>query len=692
MKRFVTTLFLLISISVFGNGVGIIDATNGTYLHLAKSDVEVNVESQIAITKATHWLVNTQSSFVNVKYGFPLGEGASAIDLRWRANGQWFQADVNEQPSDTTLPGSGGTIDQGLVSHLGTTPLYFDIPDTVFSGDTLVVELSYVELLPYSFGKVNYLFRNNYTLLQNSNVDRQSFFFTLNSPRSINVIQLQSGHTLSHLTNNGNLAEIGTRDDETAADEDYAIEYELDQNQLGLFGFSTLIPDTTLPDNLGGFFTFIAEPDPTSTATIDKVFTLIIDRSGSMTGDKIVQARNAATFIVNNLNAGDRFNIVDFASNVTAFNSEHVDFNATTQQQALNYIGQINANGGTNISGAFDVAMPQFGAANNSTANIVIFFTDGRANGGISNTQALLAHIQQLQNQTSAEVGIFTFGIGSNVNTQLLTLMASQNGGLSEFLGNDELFSRITEFYLRIRNPVLLNTQISFNPSVISEVYPDPLPNLYKGQQMIVSGRYQTAQPVTVTLSGSAFGQPVSYDYNLNLATTEQTNYSFLTKVWAKSKIEHLLVDYFSLDPNDPQAQIIQDEIIFLSLAYRVISPFTGFSGGTPVGIEDDELVGGQATLSGDFELLGNYPNPFNPTTQIRLKINAAYVGPVKIAIYNTLGQLVRTLTLNVNGPGQYEIEWDGRLANGEIAASGTYVYVVEANNTVLAGRMVLIK
>ncbi|MEL6823876.1 MAG: VWA domain-containing protein, partial [Calditrichota bacterium] len=441
MKRFVTTLLLLVSMSVLGNGVGIIDATTGTYLHLAKSDVEVNVESQIAITKATHWLVNTQSTFVNVKYGFPLGEDASAIDLRWKANGVWFQADVNEQPADTTLPGSGGTTDQALIDHLGATPLYFDIPDTVFTGDTLVVELSYVELLPYSFGKVNYLFRNNYSLLQSSSVDRQEFFFTLNSPRTINVIQLQSGQTLSHLTNNGNLAEIGTRDIETQADADYAIEYELDQNQLGLFGFSTLIPDSTLPDNLGGFFTFIAEPDPTSTATIDKVFTLIIDRSGSMSGDKIVQARNAATFIVNNLNTGDRFNIVDFSSTATSFNSEHVDFNATTQQQALNYIGQINANGGTNISRAFDLAMPQFGAANNSTANIIIFFTDGRANGGISNTQALLAHIQQLQNQTSANVGIFTFGIGSNVNTQLLTLMASQNGGLSEFLGNDELFS-----------------------------------------------------------------------------------------------------------------------------------------------------------------------------------------------------------------------------------------------------------
>ena len=63
------------------------------------------------------------------------------------------------------------------------------------------------------------------------------------------------------------------------------------------------------------------------------------------------------------------------------------------------------------------------------------------------------------------------------------------NNGLAEFLENGELYSRITSFYLTIRNPVLLNSHISFTPPIVTEVFPDSLPNLYKGKQMIVAGR-----------------------------------------------------------------------------------------------------------------------------------------------------------------------------------------------------------
>src|SRR5690606_36204384 len=116
-----------------------------------------------------------------------------------------------------------------------------------------------------------------------------------------------------------------------------------------------------------------AEPDPNNTNIIKKVFTLIIDRSGSMMGTKMEQAKNAANFIVQNLNAGDKFNIIDFDDVITSFSPTHVEFNTTTMNQALAYISTIYARGLTNISGAFDVAVPQFSAANDSTANIIIF-------------------------------------------------------------------------------------------------------------------------------------------------------------------------------------------------------------------------------------------------------------------------------------------------------------------------------
>jgi hypothetical protein len=209
---------------------------------------------------------------------------------------------------------------------------------------------------------------------------------------------------------------------------------------------------------------------------------------------------------------------------------------------------------------------------------------------------------------------------------------------------------------------------------------------------MIVTGRYLQPGAVMITLSGTAFSQPVAYQYNLTLADSMVVSYQFLPKLWAKQKIEYLLIRYYSLDPNSPAAQALKTEIIALSIAYGVISPFTSFTGGG--GTTDVESEDGAAieTPSSAFQLLGNYPNPFNPSTTIKIKLNVNYVGPVEIRICNVLGQVVKILTLDVTGRGIYEIEWDGHLENGIAATSGNYFYVVELENTILVGKMTLLK
>lgn len=682
---------LLFSGYLYANGVCVVNAANNTNLLLLESSVDVLVENQIALTKTRQVFRNSTGASTNSKYAFPLSESASAIELRWQVNGQWYLANISSQPPDTTLPGGEGGISQQLQDYLGATPLLFDLPQIIAPDSAIIVELTYVELLPYQFGDVDFSYPNDYSLIQSTAVNQQSLIFRLNSARSIESLQLLSSHNLFQLINTGNEALLETNDPNEPLDENYAIRYSLNLDQLGLFDFSTRIADSTLPDSLGGFLTFVAEPDPgNSTEVIDKVFTLVVDRSGSMRGNKIVQARNAARFIVENLNPGDYFNIVDFSSSVASFRSEHVPFNAVNLAEATNYINGFAANGGTNISGAFDLAVPQFASASDSTANIIIFFTDGQATVGITNTELLVNHITNLVDNTETGVLIFSFGIGTDANEQMLTLLSNANGGLAEFLGVDELFDRITDFYLRIRNPVLLNTAISFDPPVVTEVYPAPLPNLYQGQQMIVTGRYRQSGPVNVTLEGEAFGLPVSYQYALTLADTAVTRYQVLPKIWAKQKITFLLIEYYSLAEGDPAREAIRDQIVALSVGYGVISPFTGFSGGDPVAI--DEFADDSEILAADFTLLGNYPNPFNPETTIRLKVNSLKFGIVKVKIYNALGQIVRVLTLTVNGPGQYEVRWDGRLQDGSAAGSGHYFYLVEFENTILAGKMTLLK
>ncbi|KAA3612981.1 MAG: VWA domain-containing protein [Calditrichaeota bacterium] len=698
--RVFTLLFLLpiIFSNVFANGVAIVDSKTGSYLQLISSKVEVTVENQVAVVTTTQEFINHFDEEKRIKFGFPLAEGASAIELLYEIDSQWYKANFSPTPQDTSLPGSGGgEIDYGLKNYMGETPLYFNLDYPVKKDSILTMRLKYVQLLSYEFGNVSFSYANDYSSLQDGFLYNQELNFTLKSERTITLVNLLN-LTPDLLFNDGHSANIEYKKAESVADFDYNVEYSLSLDELGLFSMSTFLADSTVPDEYGnGFFTFIVEPDPSdNTTTIDKVFTFIVDRSGSMSGNKIVQARDAATFIVENLNEGDKFNIVDFSGSVTNFRDQHVAYNPENESAALDYIGTIKASGSTNISGSFEKAIPQFSSANDSTANIIIFFTDGNATSGTTTTNGILEIVKNLQTQNETEVSIFTFGIGADVNKQLLTRLAAENNGFAEFLGADELEERITNFYLTIRNPVLLNTELTFEPAIVSETYPRELPNLYKGQQLLINGRYKEAQTIAVTLSGETFGKKVAYQYDMSLTDSIIHKNQFLTKIWAKTKIEHLLVQYYSLTEGSSQALAIKEDVILLSMEYGVLSPFTSFSEGDPVGDPSTGLEELASEKNGNipktFEVLGNYPNPFNPTTQIRIKVNAEIHQTISIRIYNALGQLVKTILLNINGTGIYEAHWDGTLSNGLAAPTGNYYFIVDFGNGLSGGKMTLLK
>ncbi len=715
MKKIYTLLLSsFLTLALYGNGVVIPDSASVKYLPLVSTRVNVKVDGQVAITRCTQVYENIYDDSVKIQFAFPMPLGASALSLKYELHEQWHQANFAAREQDSLTGGGSTGLDYTLVQYLGDNPLIYNMAESLYADSVLTVELTYVELLEYKFGKVNYRYPNDYHLISDSIpgvIDLQELVFTLVSERTIEAINLLS-HTADSTLNNGKEAGVYFTGYEENAAQDYRMQYSLSQDELGLYSYSIFLPDSMVPDPYGsGFFLFVAEPDPSENQeVIDKVFTLIIDRSGSMSGDKIVQARNAAKFIVRNLNLGDKFNIVDFSKDIRSFRQEHVAFTSENEAAALTYIDALNSGGSTNISGAFGTAVPQFSAASANTANIIIFFTDGRQTTGIRNEDDLIKYVDDLVVQNEATLNIFTFGIGSSTNERLLTTIATHNNGLADFLGNEELENKITEFYLLIRNPVLINTKISADPDLLSEVYPAQLPNLYKGQQMILAGRYQEASPFTLALEGEAFGNPVNYQYSPQLSESSIDKYAFVPKIWAKKKIEKLLTDYYLLNSSTTRADSIKEAIIDLSLDYRVISPFTSFQGSIEVKYEDNsnpiafDPGGGYgvSTLTKEYLefdqaediqnqfllVAGNYPNPFKYSTNITFQVSAGVYEPAIICIYDATGRLVAEYSVNVEGAGEYELFWNPAETNSGLPA-GMYAFTISLKGENLSGRMV---
>ena len=688
---FTLALVLLSSNAIFANGICIVNAEDGVYLQLKQSSVNVTANGQIATVTATQVFFNQMDEVTKVKYGFPLSATASATSLRWNNNGQWYEAEFSPTPQDTTLPGPGNpggpSFADEIRNYLGASPLYFDLEQQVQPGAILIVELTYVNLLPYAFNKVEFFLPNDYTSLQEEFLDEQHFRFELHSERAIEWIELLS-HTGSTISNDGNTAVVEWSLYNQPANRNFQLQYELNATELGLFPFSTYLPDSaTNCDEYGqGFFAFIVEPDPSeNTEVIDKVFTLIIDKSGSMSGDKIVQARDAASFIVNNLNAGDRFNLVSFDNQVRSFQNNPVLATTGNRQQALNYIAGLQAGGSTNISGAFSQAIPQFQGYGNELAKIIIFFTDGMATAGITDTEGILQGIRDALTVNEVEdLSIFTFGIGNDVNKQLLNRIATENLGLAQFLENEELEESISNFYLTVKNPVLLNTAMSFSPEAIVETYPSNLPNLFKGQQLIVVGRYEEPAPVTAHFSGKTFGQPVAYDYLLNLADSSVAGYQFLPRLWSKKKMEQLYSDYFNYPEDSPEAMAIEEIIVGISLCYGVISPFTSLSDETenPVSTSEWDRVEYGPSLTA-------YPNPFRTYTFIQIPLERDLFEEAVLEILSIDGKVLHELAVQLGAAGIQEVRWDGTGRNGEPLPPGVYYCRIVLDGKVYLGKLV---
>jgi hypothetical protein len=240
------------------------------------------------------------------------------------------------------------------------------------------------------------------------------------------------------------------------------------------------------------------------------------------------------------------------------------------------------------------------------------------------------------------------------------------------------------------------------DPDLLTEIYPSRLPNLYKGQQMILAGRYDEPEPFQLTLSGEAFGDPVDYSYDPVLSDSIIHQYAFIPKIWAKQKIADLLAAYYRLNPITSQADSIKSVIIDISLDYRVISPFTSFKGsfetdnttdpwyytGGAVSVESLEFD--KSPEQGNSILLAcrNYPNPFSHSTNISFEVAEGIHGKAVISIYDAVGRLVDEVTMMVEGHNHYEFSWNPAETHPGLP-SGMYGYTVRLQGETLNGSMI---
>ena len=191
--------------------------------------------------------------------------------------------------------------------------------------------------------------------------------------------------------------------------------------------------------------------------------------------------------------------------------------------------------------------------------------------------------MNNIQQAATPNLRIFPFGVGDDVDTLLLDSLAQELRGTSAYVRPGErVDEQVSSFYAKVSTPVLADIELEVAGVTLEDTYPFPLPDLFAGTQLIVTGRYRSGGPAVITMTGQINGKPAVYRYDdLTFANRPTQGDDFIPRLWATRKIGYLLNQ---MRLNGENAETI-DQVVNLSVRYGIITPYTSFL------VEEPELA-----------------------------------------------------------------------------------------------------
>jgi len=354
---------------------------------------------------------------------------------------------------------------------------------------------------------------------------------------------------------------------DTVPTADFRLIYTLSEGTLGASVLSYR-PDGS--DD--GYFLLLASPQ---VKAVDekrqpKTVIFVLDRSGSMTGKKIEQARNALKFVLGNLREDDTFNIVVYDDRVETFRPELQRYSPETRKDAERFVDNVREGGSTNIDDALRTSLNM--VKDDSRPSYLLFLTDGLPTAGELKETAIAEHCRAANpNHTR----LFAFGLGYDVNARLLDRLSGGNGGTSEYVKPDEdIESHVARFYSKLTSPVLADVRIEMSGTDLNRTYPRSIPDLFDGGQLVVAGRYRESGTTTVRVSGKVGGERRTFEFPAELASSGRGgSHAFVEKLWATRRVGDL-IDQIDLHGQNKE---LVDELVSLSTKYGILTPYTSF-------------------------------------------------------------------------------------------------------------------
>lgn len=553
-------------------------------------NIDTKINAQVATTHVEQIFRNDTPYTLEGTYFFPIPETASVVEFAIWENGKKLVGEVRSREEARRIYDEivRRQRDPGLLEYAGKGLFQASIFPIPPNSDKKL-ELTYSQVLKAESGAVSYRYplgtgRNVWASPQpiplNGQVEDQSV--VRNPNQQIGTvsgrIEIHSPQSLRNVYSPSHTIDVNRKTDNTSVitfeqsgkeQQDFQLFYGLSDKD---FGLSLL---TYREPGKDGYFLLILSPKDkileSEIAAKDIVF--VLDTSGSM-GDegKMEKARTALLFGIRNLRETDRFNVINFAGEEHLMESGLIAANTSGKKRGEDFVKNLTPNGGTNINDALRAALRQFDSTDRP--KLLVFLTDGLPTVGERSVEKIVQNVKDIK---VANLRLFTFGVGYDVNTQLLDKIAAENSGTADYVEpKEDLEVKVSNFFSKVNSPVLTDISLDFGRAQAELIYPRKTPDLFRGGQLTLLGQYKNPGDLNnavLRLTGKTGREMKTFSYeNLSFPLRTEDN-NFLPRLWATRRVGWLIEQ---IRGNGEQKEL-RDEIVELGTRYGIVTPYTSY-------------------------------------------------------------------------------------------------------------------